>query len=98
MWGWGQSDEELAAVGAWSTVGHRQDALAGVLERGVKFVLELSAVDGATASAGAGRVAALDHEVWDDAVEDDVVVFSRVSEASKVLARLRKHHISMWRC
>lgn len=84
----GQGDEELAAVGAGPAVGHGQDALAGVSARGVELVLELAAVDGLAARARARRVAALDHEARDDAVEDDVVVLVRVGQAGEVLARL----------
>ena len=83
-----QSDEELTPIRAWPTVRHGEDALLGVTERVVEFVLELAAEDGLAAEAGAGGVAALDHEVGDDAVEDDVVIFAGVGEAGEVLAGL----------
>src|SRR5581483_5860545 len=41
-------------------------------------------------AAGAGRVAALDHEVGDDAVEDDAVVEAVARELREVLDRLRR--------
>src|SRR5580700_7384211 len=65
-------DEELRAVGVGSGVRHGK--LAGLLEglaRGLGFVGELVA---GAAHAGALRVAALDHELGDDAVEDGAVV------------------------
>lgn len=64
-------DEELGAVGAGACVGHGQQV--GLVEGqfGVDFVLELVA---GAADALAEGVAALDHEVADDAVEDDVLV------------------------
>ena len=64
-------DEELGAVGAWAGIGHGQQEWAVKLQLRVELVLEL--VARATA-AGAGRVAALDHEVIDDAVEDCAVI------------------------
>ena len=53
----------------------------------VRLVLELVA---GAAHAGAGRVAALDHEVRDDAVEDDAVVEAVARELDEVLDRLRR--------
>src|SRR5437868_9689806 len=52
----------------------------------VDLVFELVA---GPAHAGAGRVAALDHEVLDHAVEDDAVVETVVRELEEVLDRLR---------
>ena len=40
----------------------------------VYFILELVAVNGGTATAGASGVTGLKHEVGDDAVKDDIVV------------------------
>ena len=53
----------------------------------VRLVLELVA---GAAHAGAGRVAALDHEVRDDAVEDDPVVEAVARKLDEVLDRLRR--------
>ena len=53
----------------------------------IEFVCEFGAVDGTAAGAGAGRVAALNHEARDDAVEDHVVVFVRRSERGEVGGR-----------
>ena len=66
-----ERDEELAAVGVRSGVGHRQDAGLAVAQRRVEFVGEL--VAGAS-RAGAERITPLDHEAIDDAMEDDAVV------------------------
>merc|ERR1712037_598884 len=63
------AQEELAAVGVGAGVGHGQDARTGVLQLEV-LVLELHPVDGLAARAvPGGEVAALAHEVGDDAVE-----------------------------
>jgi hypothetical protein len=58
------------------------------LQRGVDLVLKFLAVDAAAAAAGAGRVTALDHEVGDDAVEDDSIVVAALGELLEVLDRL----------
>ena len=63
--------EELAAVGAGARVGHGEETGAVVLQAGGELVGELVA---GAAHAGAGGIAALNHEVGDDAVEGDAVV------------------------
>jgi hypothetical protein len=69
--GGGLGDEELRAVGVGPGVGHGQ--VAGPVEaaRAAHLVLELVA---GAAPAGPERVAALDHEVGDDPVEDRALV------------------------
>ena len=64
-------DEELAPVGIRAGVRHGEPAGLVVLERGVKLVLELVS---RAAPAGAGGIAALDHEIGDNPVEDKAVV------------------------
>ena len=65
-----QRDEKLAAVGIRPAVGHRQDAGLAVPERRPEFVAEVVA---GTAGALAQRIAALNHEIRDHAVEDRAV-------------------------
>lgn len=68
------ANKELGAVRVGASVGHRQDAGAGVLQLEV-LIGELVAVDGLAASAVVvGEVAALAHEVGDDAVENGALV------------------------
>ena len=81
----GGDDEELGAVGVGAGVGHRQRAALDLVL--VELVLE--GVAGA-AAAGALRAAALDHEVGDDAVEDEPVVEAVGGELAEVLDRLRR--------
>src|SRR5712691_3627475 len=64
-------DEELRAVGAGPGVGHGQQVRP--VEREVRVDLVGELVAGA-AAAGSERVPALDHEVWDDPVDDGAVV------------------------
>lgn len=85
---WRQRDEKLAAIRIRPGVGHAQDAGASVSQRRVDFVFELFAVDGGPAASCAGGIAALDHEVGNDAVEDDVVVVSAAGERCEVYAGL----------
>ena len=59
-----------------------------MLQRRIDLVFELFAVDGSAAAAGAGGVAGLQHEVWDYAVEDDVVVVAALGEGGEVVAGL----------
>ena len=83
-----EGDEELASIGAGTGVGHAKRTLAVVLERRYELVLELGTVDGGAACTGSSRVTALNHEAWDDTVEDDVVVFTGGCESGKVLTGL----------
>ena len=64
-------DEELGTVRARASVSHGQQVRAVELQLRMELVGELET---RAASAGAGRVAALDHEVIDDAVEDCAVI------------------------
>jgi hypothetical protein len=88
------AEEELGAVGARAGVGHGQDAGAGVLELEV-LIRELGAVDGLAAGASAvGEVAALDHEVGDDAVERGALVVQRLARlALALLARAERAEV-----
>lgn len=52
----------------------------------VDFVVEHVAVDGGAAASRARGVAALDHEVWDDAVEDCVGKVAAAGEGDEVVA------------
>src|SRR5512133_3141810 len=77
-------DEELRPVGVRSCVGHGKRAADDLVI--VDLVLELIA---RTARAGALGAAALDHEVGDDAVEDQPVVEALAGELLEVADCLR---------
>src|SRR6185437_2053880 len=64
-------NEKLAAVGVGSGIGHRKGPDLVLVGIAPGFILE--AVAGA-AAAGGGRIAALNHEVIDDAMEHGSVV------------------------
>lgn len=59
-----------------------------MFQRRVDLVGEFVAVYGGAATSGARRVAALDHEVGDDAVEDGVGVVAALDEGGEVGAGL----------
>lgn len=82
-------DEELAAVGVFAFVGHADDAAAGVRQRPVQFVGEGAAPDAGPAFARAGRVAPLQHEVADVAVEYHVPVVALLGQLHEVPDRAR---------
>ena len=67
----GMGNKELGSVGAGSGISHGKDAGSVVEEVAAEFVFKL--VAGAT-HACTGRVAALNHEVGDDAVEGNTVI------------------------
>jgi len=75
-------DEELAAVGAGASVGHRQRADLVAVRVAREFVGEF--VAGATAS-GSGRVAALDHKVGDDAVKTHAIIKAIACQKNEVV-------------
>src|SRR5436190_609180 len=78
--GVGRDDEELAPVRVRARVRHREGAPLDLVV--VELVLELVA---GAARAGARRVAALDHEVRDDPVEDHAVVEALAGQLDEVL-------------
>ena len=89
-----QRDKELTRIGAWAFVRHAQDAAPGMPQRRSDLILEVLSVDGGATfrdrvmfcvSGGEGGVAALDHEVFDDAVERCVVVGARGAQGEEVL-------------
>merc|ERR1719171_2457264 len=80
-----RADEELRPVRAGARVRHGEHAGARVLELEV-LVGELLAVDGLAARAVAPReVAALEHEVRDDAVELGALVVERLAALAHAL-------------
>lgn len=83
-----QCDEELGAIGVGTGVGHAEDACTGVLELGADLVLELVAIYALTSSSSTRGVAALDHEVWYYAVEDQAVEVVALRERREVFACL----------
>jgi hypothetical protein len=88
------ADEELGAVGVGPGVGHGEHTGGGVLAHEL-LVGELLAVDGLAAGAvPAGEVAALAHELGDDAVEGGALVVERLPGlAHALLARAQRAEV-----
>ena len=73
------ADEELAPVRVFSGVCHRYEA--HIVRKGKVFVVKILAVDGVAAHAPTVlEVAALDHEVFDHAVENRTKFINYFSE------------------
>ena len=85
---WRKGDEELTSICVLSAVGHAQHACASVLQGRTDLVGELFSIDARAASTGTRGITTLDHEVWDNAVEDDIIVVAALGEGRKVLAGL----------
>ena len=74
-------DEELASIGPRARIGHGKNTGAAVFEPSVHFVFK--AVAG-SAAACAGGIAALDHELLDDAMEGEAIVVTALREIQEV--------------
>lgn len=85
---WRESNEKLTAICIGAAVRHAENTSSSMLQIAANLVLEFFAVDRAASAAGAGRITGLDHEVGDNAVEDDIVVVASLCESGKVLAGL----------
>ena len=88
-WSWHGCDEELAAVGAWSCVGHREDAWLVEGDITSALVFEILAPNGLATHTGASWIATLDHEFFDDTMEDDTVVVAVLDVSGEIFASLR---------
>lgn len=73
-------DEELGAIGVWTSICHGEDASRVMLEP--RFALAFKLISGA-AHARASWITALNHKVWNDAVELDAVVKSAFGEVEE---------------
>ena len=93
----GERDEKLAAIGVRPRVCHAQDPGASIPESGEMgrgrwgkdLVVEFGSVDEGPTAAGAGGVAALEHKVWDNPVEEHAIVVASPGECFKVFASLQ---------
>lgn len=83
-----QRDEELASVRIRPTIRHTQHSSTRVFQRRVYLVSEAVAVYGLSAASCARWIPGLEHEVWDDAVEDYTVVVAALREGGEVFACL----------
>ena len=79
-WSWNVRDEELGTVRAWTGVGHGEQTR--FVETKLRHALVLELVP-AIAPSRAGRIAALDHKIGDDSVEDNAVIFTLFGEVQE---------------
>ena len=89
-----QRNEELTPVGILPTVRHTQNTRPRVLETRIDLIFEIFTVYGSAPAASAGGIASLQHEVWDDAVEDDIVVVAAFGEGSEIIAGLAERMLA----
>ncbi len=69
-WAFDGGKEELGTVGVWARVSHGQQSRTSVSQLEV-LIWELATIDGhATSTVALGEVTTLQHEVWNDTVED----------------------------
>lgn len=80
-----KGNEELASIRVGPAVRHAQHTCASMFQGSLDLVFEFLAVYRAASAPGAGRVASLNHEVGNNAMEDDIVVVTPLSESRKVL-------------
>jgi len=83
-----QRNEELAAIRIRSAIRHAQNARAGMLEGRGNLVFEFLAIDRRAPAPRARGVPGLEHEVRDDAVEEERVVVAAARQGFKVLTGL----------
>lgn len=82
-------NEELTSVCIGTTVRHAEYPSSGMFQGWLNLILKFLAVYRRSASTCACWIAALDHEIGNDAMEDDIVVVASLCEGCEVLAGFR---------
>ena len=85
---WRQRDEELTPIRVLPTIGHTQYPRPRMLQARIYLIFELFTIDGCATTSRTGGIASLQHEVRDDAVEDDVVVVPALGQSGEVVTGL----------
>ena len=78
----------LARIGIGSTVSHTENPCPCVLERGMDFIVEFIAIYGTSSSTCAGRISSLKHKIWNNPVEDLIVIITTLGQCGEILAGL----------
>ena len=79
-------DEKLASIRARSGIGHGKQAGTVESHGGIALVLEGLPPDRVASTTAPGGIAALNHKVVDDAVENDAVVITVLHMCSEIFA------------
>ena len=83
---WFEREKKLTPIRIRARVRHGQYACAGVFQTGMNFVLEFTAINGFAAAAGPRGIPALDHEIPDDAMENNAIIIPAQTELREVVA------------
>jgi len=84
------SNEELRPVRSWSSICHGQSIRPVMPEFWIELVFKVTAPATLSARSISKRITSLQHELFDDSMEDDIIVITIIDVRDEVLDRLRR--------